>query len=429
LTSPHERTGWPLLLTALCALAAYGCERQLEVLTLASDKAHAGAAGSDQSCIGGCEGDSVCSAGRCIGSPALALVATGSRHSCHVHDGALSCWGDNSQGQLGTGDQTSRNTPQHIGTDRDWQTVSAGAHHTCGLRMGTVYCWGDNSQGQLGSGSIGGWRTRPRSVANWTDVVDVRCASDNCCALRQSNGGLYCWGSNLDGSAGIGGTNSLPVAQPARVAPASSFTSAFAVGWGHSCAIRRDHALFCWGGDSAGELGQAESRTASNVPTQVQDDKDWLRVAAGMRYTCGIRRGGALSCWGANDQGQLGIAGSALDGSPIAADIPNPVGITLGWADIAAGAAHTCGLKVSGELYCWGQGSAGQLGISGADSARAPMLVSGAKPWSSVSLGVEHSCATDLEHNVYCWGRNAAGQLGVGDMQDRDEPTLVAGVE
>jgi alpha-tubulin suppressor-like RCC1 family protein len=248
--------------------------------------------------------------------------------------------------------------------------------------------------------------------------------------LRQ-NAGLYCWGVNLDGSTGIGGASTAPVTQPARiaVAPASAFTSAFAVGWGHSCAIRRDHALFCWGSNSDGQLGQGDDRRASNIPAQVQDDKDWLRVGAGLRFTCGIRRGGELSCWGANDDGQLGIAGSALDGSPIAADLPTPVGVAAGWSDIAAGAAHSCGLKFSGELYCWGQGSAGQLGLGSDDDAWAPTRVPGSRGWASVSVGGEHTCATDLDHHVYCWGENSRGQLGVADMIDRDEPTEVAAVE
>jgi len=213
------------------------------------------------------------------------------------------------------------------------------------------------------------------------------------------------------------------------VALASPFTSAFSVGWGHSCAIRRDRALFCWGSNDAGQLGQGESRDSYNIPVQVQDDEDWLRVAAGKQYTCGIRKGGELSCWGANGTGQLGIAGGALDGMSIAADIPNPVGVTTGWSEIAAGAAHTCGIKFSGELYCWGRGTEGQLGIGNDDGAPAPTLVKGPTRWLSVAIGLEHTCAADLEHQVYCWGRNASGQLGVGDVRGREEPTQVLPVE
>ena len=431
MTARHDNAGgaW-LRLAALCIVAAVGCDQQLEVLTLASDSARGGGGSSSgEVCAGGCEGDTVCSGGRCIGPPALALVATGSRHSCQVQDGELSCWGDNRVGQLGIGDQVSRASPVRVGMERDWMTVTAGANHTCGLRgQGAIYCWGDNGQGQLGNGTASGVRTRPRSVGAWSDVVDLRCGAYNCCALRR-NAGLYCWGANLDGSAGIGGTGMTPVTEPTRVAPVSSFSSAFSVGWGHSCAIRRDRSLFCWGSNSDGQLGQGETRAASNIPAQVLEDKDWLRVAAGLQYTCGVRRGGELSCWGANEAGQLGIASNALDGTSIAADIPNPVGVTGGWSEIAAGGAHTCGLKFSGELHCWGRGNVGQLGIGGEAGARAPTLVAGAMRWTSVAVGAEHTCASDLEHEVYCWGRNAAGQLGLGDMLNRDEPTAVLAPE
>src|SRR4051812_32249079 len=74
----------------------------------------------------------------------------------------------------------------------------------------------------------------------------------------------------------------------------------------HTCGIRRDHSLWCWGGNDIGQLGLGDTKDRL-VPRRVGTDADWARVEAGFRHTCGIRAGGSLWCWGWNLHGELGL--------------------------------------------------------------------------------------------------------------------------
>jgi alpha-tubulin suppressor-like RCC1 family protein len=78
-------------------------------------------------------------------------------------DGALACAGANGEGQLGNGTLLSHDTPETVGSARDWVTVAVGHEHACGLRSnGDLYCWGSYARGQLGNGP--GWVGAPLTV-------------------------------------------------------------------------------------------------------------------------------------------------------------------------------------------------------------------------------------------------------------------------
>lgn len=433
---------WLLALWLVCA-----CNQNLDLLSTLpeSDAPEPPASGRDAStpsaCVNCAEG-TVCAADGCKALPTISAIAAGAEHTCRVSGAYLSCWGANGSAQLGLGDTTNRSQPARVRSN-DWLTVAAGAHHTCGLRTpGWIYCFGDNSQGQLGAGFVGnpspsgaGGMTggmnqpqrQPRSMIRMSDLPDVvqlKCGGDNCCALTKDNA-LYCWGANGEGSVGMGRTTSMPVATPTRVAPDSTFMKFFSVGAAHSCAIRTDGALLCWGRNRSGQLGQGSARAPQPTPVQVGTAKDWIRVAAGAEHTCGIRAGKTLWCWGGNDSAQLGIAREGPDATPVILDSPTTVDSSTDWASIAAGAYHTCGIKVSRELRCWGRGDAGQLGLGVVDVQPMPQTVSPPDDWDELALGGAHSCGIDAGGQLYCWGENSLGQLGVGDMRSREEPAAL----
>jgi alpha-tubulin suppressor-like RCC1 family protein len=80
-------------------------------------------------------------------------ISMGKQHSCAIRQGALWCWGDNSQGQLGDGTSIWRSTPvQVIGLTSGVTHVAAGYSHTCAIHEGALKCWGINGAGQLGDG-------------------------------------------------------------------------------------------------------------------------------------------------------------------------------------------------------------------------------------------------------------------------------------
>ena len=127
-------------------------------------------------------------------------------------------------------------------------------------------------------------------------------------------------------------------------------------------------------------------------------------------------------CWGANGHGQIG------DGTIEQRNTPTPVvteeGPALGpLARLAAGAAHSCGLLDSGQLWCWGTNDQGQLSLDASAQAYValprpvpgpPALECAPRSSATLALGSDHGCVIDTEERLWCWGANDAMQLGTG---------------
>jgi alpha-tubulin suppressor-like RCC1 family protein len=405
-----------------CLAAAVGCDISYEVLTYENDDGGASVSPPSQC---DCGEQEICVSGRCLVLPEYNLLATGDRHTCRIDQGQLWCWGDNTSDQLGLaldeGDVVTR--PQRVGTRADWRSVAAGSRHTCALRQGVLRCWGDDSEGQLGESNA---RSREQSRVPWGDFAQIKCGGDNCCALR-SGGRLYCWGSNRDGRLGIGSDDDAPVAMPTQISVDQTFLRAFSVGASHSCAVASDRTLWCWGSNAEHKLGLEEEDGPVRAPRQIGEDKDWLWVAAGGTQTCGIRKGNELYCWGDNSDGQVGIARIGPDGELVVSEKPVIVNASTDWVRVQAGDRHTCAIKRSQPLFCWGRGDKGQLGLVAAETVETPTAVQGVLSpvrFQEIALGAAYSCGVDVsspQPATYCWGENDRGQLGNGST----EATLV----
>ena len=152
-----------------------------------------------------------------------------------------------------------------------------------------------------------------------------------------------------------------------------------------------------------------------------------VSVAAGNDHTCALRASGELLCWGANGSGQLGVG--VFDGTYAT---PTSV-IATGVRQVTAGNDHTCAIVDEGgvdRVKCWGTNGDGQLGIGASGRRATPVTVTGLpSPPRQVSAGEAHTCAVLTDGNLYCWGRNANGEIGDGAMdpsRDRFSPSLVA---
>jgi alpha-tubulin suppressor-like RCC1 family protein len=417
---------WARLLLGASLIAA--CDVSYEVLTYQLD-AGSGSAGTIAQPAGcDCAEQEVCVNRTCIGLSELGLLAAGDRHTCRIAQGQLWCFGDNSSDQLGLAADAPDvvATPQRVGSRSDWQTVAAGSLHTCALRSpGVLRCWGDDSQGQLGSSSGRSRDEQPR--VPWEDFRQLKCGGDNCCALR-SGGALYCWGANRDGSAGIDSSDTTPIDVPTQIGGEQTFSRAYSVGKTHSCAIAVDRTLWCWGSNAANQLG-TPGIDRQLAPQQVGEDADWLWVAAGGAQTCGIRGQNELYCWGDNSDGQVGIERVGPDGELVVPEKPVIVTSTMDWVRVGVGDKHGCGIKRDQPLYCWGRNDSGQLAMSDASAVvESPTRTDSMLRFREVALGAAHSCALEVTNPpfaLYCWGNNERGQLGTGDTSARTEPTRV----
>lgn len=288
-----------------------------------------------------------------------------------------------------------------------WTSVAGGGQSTCAIKSsGTLWCWG-RRQGS------DGLRYRPTQVGEAGDWTAVTAGRAHFCGIR-APGTLWCWGWNEHGQLGDATTVSKWEG-PIRIGTDSDWTEVVA-SRSHTCGIRGGGSLWCWGLNSNGELGDG-TQTQHAVPTAVDGD-GWRSVTVGLRHTCALR-GGGLYCWGNNADGQLG------DGTRDQRLLPVPVGAADNWSRVSAGGrdcffafcedqgSHTCAVRQTGTLWCWGAGDVGQIGTGTTQDELTPTRLAG-RDWRTVQTGGAHTCATRADRSSWCWGDNVHGQLGSG---------------
>lgn len=213
-------------------------------------------------------------------------LAAGGEFTCAwTGDGAVYCWGQDLKDELGTptnetcfsGDPCSTK-PVRVNTNVLFMALSAGNHHTCGVATNSqVYCWGDNGAGENGQSPGGGEFYAPTPLPVGTpSFTQVIATGQGTCALTKA-GAAYCWGSNSDAELGDGEPIDLashPVPQP--VSGELTFATLSGGQARGACGVTPDEAVYCWGPDRGGRLGNGtlstpNERRASAVPVPVLD--------------------------------------------------------------------------------------------------------------------------------------------------------------
>jgi alpha-tubulin suppressor-like RCC1 family protein len=147
----------------------------------------------------------------------------------------------------------------------------------------------------------------------------------------------------------------------------------------------------------------------------------WQSVALGPGSACGITITGELWCWGHGNYGQLGIGGTP-ELSP-----PTRVGTDADWLGVSIDEQHACGIRAGGSLWCWGRNTNGALGYGVAtEQADVPRQVSPGSVWKQVQAGRYFTCAIRDDDTLWCWGANGAGQLGISSFVDQPRPITTA---
>jgi alpha-tubulin suppressor-like RCC1 family protein len=277
--------------------------------------------------------------------------------------------------------------------------LAAGGDTSCAVVDGTVQCWGSNSSGQLGVDSgPAPFSATPVTVPGVGAASSVAVGLNHVCAIRAGTGEVVCWGSNLSQQLGASGTGIVPV-------PGISGAQLLALGDRHSCAVTAT-GISCWGANESGQLGQG-SFTSPLGPGAVTGLAGASSLSAGSAFTCAVTSG-ALNCWGDGSLGQFG------NGAATASSTPVPVGVS-GPTIVATGGAHACSIRSGSSILCWGFDSFGQVG-DGKQSSIDPSRFSGPgmQSPSIVAAGREHTCAVSDAGAAFCWGSNVSGQLGIG---------------
>ncbi len=201
-----------------------------------------------------------------------------------------------------------------------------------------------------------------------------------------------------------------------------AFTS-MSAGIGHTCGVTTSDAALCWGRNDVGQLGDTTNMDRT-TPFPVFGGLSFASTTARGFHTCGVETGtGDGYCWGFGTDGQLGD-GNTNDSS-------SPLQVTGGhtFANMSAGIRLTCGVTTGSAAYCWGLDNRGQLGNGSPLSPSAsPVLVSGGLSFASVNASNRWACGVEtITNDAYCWGRNEAGQLGNSTLVDSSMPVAVSG--
>jgi len=328
-----------------------------------------------------------------------ASIAAGASHLCAIDvDQRLFCWGDEAHGKLG-GPGTGVQHPQRVGTAA-WRAVAAGLDHTCALSdTGTPWCWGLDSTGQV-SGTPGADAMAPQLVGLPVTAPaafdEIAVGAQHACA--RAGGAIYCWGDPGAGRGAIGGspTPTLVMGGPWR---------AVSTGWSHTCAIDTAGQVSCWGNNDYGQVGVAGTGTIA--PTVEGISGVALRVSAGVARSCAVigadasATTGAIWCWG---------------GAP---SVPHPAPAIeargTDWTDVVLGNNLVCGLH-GGVATCWGVSQLGGFGDGVWTEVIPATGASGAIPADAVTIGLgingEENVCVRHASDVACWGDNRGGQLG-----------------
>ena len=356
----------------------------------------------------------------------------------------------------------------------EWTSIATGSNHTCAISgAGQVYCWGDNSLGQLGSPLPGAPAVDPAATdapapavpppptptptpvaapVAGLRIVAVAAGDNHSCALS-AEGAVLCWGVNANGQLGNGvlaepgPTPAFSATPVAIVGPlANRKVTAIAAGGNNTCAVAEGGEVYCWGDNSAGQLGIGAAGAARPTPTRVLPKgllvgRTVTQLVVGDLHVCALDSQGLAFCWGSNAFGQVGSGVPHRGGeggqylvptpvltTPLDDSVPAPTPLTI--SSLSAGSGFTCAIATSAakplpSAYCWGRLLNGRLGngYSGSNdtaSAFTPTAVpsTGAlakRSLTTISSGGATTCVLDTQRSAYCWGDGSTGQVGNGE--------------
>lgn len=303
-----------------------------------------------------------------------------------------------------------------LGTCSCLQELKSDEFQTCTLSPGgVVSCVGQNSTGQLGRGTVGGSAANPAPVINLPgDIVEVDLGAFHACA-RTGAGELYCWGQ-FDTETATGDAYPVAVGEPVVQIASGGF---------HTCVRGKSGAVYCLGRDADGQLGRGSTGAPDQTPAAVPQITDAVDLASGGFHSCAIRADNTVSCWGLDTDGQIG------DGA-VSANQPDPVAVTgLDRAvQLSLGDFHSCARRDDGSVHCWGRNSSGQLGAQTVSANRpTAAAVAGVVKALDLYTGDDSACAIEATGEAVCWGNNNNEHLvaGGGDPLLEATPTGISG--
>jgi PKD repeat protein len=337
----------------------------------------------------------------------------------------LFAWGENSYGQLGTGNVISRSSPVSVINAFIPTRISAGLRCSAAIDdNGMIWTWGLNDSGQLGNNDAIVNQSSPVSICRSGSYVDVK-VGDNFCIALDSLGTVWTWGNNNTGQ--LGNNEDDPSfsglanrSSPVSICRPGSYVK-IGVGGAHALAIDDSGMIWAWGANWEGQIGDGTLDHRSS-PVSIARLGSYTEVVGGSSFSFAIDYDGMVYGWGFNSMGQVGEGTIENRSSPVSI-------IRSGiYKSISAGSDHALAIGDSGMIWAWGRNDVGSLGINNLNNTSSPVSICRPGSYVTVRAGERSSLAIDGSGKVWAWGRNDEGQLGTNSINGTSSPVSIAGV-
>jgi alpha-tubulin suppressor-like RCC1 family protein len=256
-------------------------------------------------------------------------------------------------------------------------------------------------------------------------------SAESTCIVTNA-GAMLCWGDNEAGELTDGTTTDRNV--PVAISGMSSGVTSIAVGGAFMCAVTTGGALSCWGNNQDGTVGDGTT-TERHAPVGVAGLSSGVAsVSASGPNACALTTQGGVLCWGNDTYGALANGTDPAGNPPTGMTVnPSPIAVPdlqSGVTSIAGLNYGGCALQGGGDLQCWGENyNEGEVGDGTLVNRPAPTQVSGLSSGVTVIASSSyHTCALASGGALICWGLNVRGELGDGTTTDRYTPTQVTGL-
>ena len=331
----------------------------------------------------------------------------------------LDLWGANHAGGIGqnTTSPTDYSSPTQIpGTT--WSKFGLSKAYSSGVGVktnGTLWTWG--GPGYLLAQNNNVQYSSPTQVGTDTTWSEPRGGWKHQACFK-TDGSLWVWGDNSGGCLGQNqqGYPTVRYSSPIQISGTwSTSFQQFSAGTSATGGVKSDGTLWMWGHNGNGTLGlNAPTNAFKSSPTQVGTDTTWDKIEVGGYQCYGIKTNGTLWSWGYNNGGQLGLNEV---GSPTIKSSPTQVGTDTTWASVFNSFSSTVGAtKTDGTLWMWGNGPYGSLVANLTGYRSSPVQVGTDTNWridDYMGASPAHSLASKTDGTLWGWGWNKRGALGL----------------
>ena len=327
-------------------------------------------------------------------------------------------WGSDIYGRLGHGTEDKNiSSPKQIKPlpASITHVATGSAHNIVVDGEGRVYTWGKCHYGQLGHGEMDEDEHSPRIVESLKGIAisSVVGGDSHVLAITRDEGRVYSWGVGYYGTLGHGNESSLAVPKLIEGIPESVRIIGGGGGAYHSIVLATDGSVYVWGRDQYGQLGlpsvsgdKSVKLTTQKVPVLNKYEEPVQMLSACFNHTLFLLESGRVLSFGYNEHGELGHPSSS---DPLV----DPTSFNEKVTYVKAGWKHCAAITKSHDLYVWGHGAYGRLGLGHSRDTGTPTLVQGLAQCIDVSCGESHTIALDSTGRLWGWGSNHYGKLGL----------------